>query len=949
MKKIQRLICSVLLLACAWNVCHAANSTTTVEQVSSAVTVSQDVDYVITSTTPFATAGSVNITNTDHAVVIIKSVKPSVVIKSWLQYVYINGAQAVSGTNCQVKLYDMGTIILPYASDIAPLTCYTGQNFTGTACSDYTEGHSGGYMKTLTTLMLNNQIRSFKLKRGYMVTFAVGTGGWGYSRCFIADKADLEVSELPTILDQRISSYRIFPWYNFGKKGLANNTGATIVDALNVTGCYSFGNGESRLPDAECVAHHIYEDWPSSSSCGSVTYSTHMKTNNEPRNTSDDRPQDLATILNNWQNLMRTGMRLCSPSSWDGSDYWNGTGFVKTFLDSIDARGWRCDIVDAHCYWYPTGSFNNLANYWYPNMKRPIWISEWVWGASWNSNGAFSGSATESDNASAVKTICNILNSTGCIERYFYWNSESDPSRIYKNNALTAAGEYYASMDAGIGYNSSYEFIPKETRLEPPTNFSFSFNATRKVASLNWTDPNGDLSSAITVQRKTPDSEDWEDVKSITPRDKNSSSGITYAINDTLTTLLPGIYKYRVQTQEYNGTVYYSSEGTFSISDGDTGIQFGNLELIDADATVTGAFSTAFSTRPALFTGLMTLNNSNITTAPHFSSSAITASGFDYQCDPWVYQSNNATNFSKSEEQPFMALLEGNYTYGAMDIEVGSLLLRDTTDVTFSTPFPEGVTPVVIATINRATIANQPVMHKIWDVTNTGFKACVYYEQGLGSKPVTNQRLSYLAATPGHECIDATNGIWLAAGIGETPVYGTTQRQETFTVSHTDADDNVVTDTILSESPYIFAESQTANTPVPSSLRKGTELTKTYTDEEGSQYTYTYAMRVRRFVDTSVTATGTNLKANADTIGWLLIHRTLSYNPNGTTSILTPSMTAGDTPLHVHVANRIIKVDGIDSFELYTLSGTHVVSTAVQEPGVYVVRAADKTAKVVVK
>ena len=65
-------------------------------------------------------------------------------------------------------------------------------------------------MKTLTEANLNNKIRSFKLKRGYMVTFALGVGGWGYSRCFIADMEDLEVAEMPSNMDSRVSSYRIF-------------------------------------------------------------------------------------------------------------------------------------------------------------------------------------------------------------------------------------------------------------------------------------------------------------------------------------------------------------------------------------------------------------------------------------------------------------------------------------------------------------------------------------------------------------------------------------------------------------------------------------------------------------------------------------------------------------------------------------------------------------------
>ena len=78
------------------------NSVTTVSQVSESVTLTDDVDYVITDATPFTTAGSVNIKNTEHAVLIIKSIKPSKVISSWLKtHVFINGEQAINGNNCQ--------------------------------------------------------------------------------------------------------------------------------------------------------------------------------------------------------------------------------------------------------------------------------------------------------------------------------------------------------------------------------------------------------------------------------------------------------------------------------------------------------------------------------------------------------------------------------------------------------------------------------------------------------------------------------------------------------------------------------------------------------------------------------------------------------------------------------------------------------------------------------
>ena len=184
-----------------------------------------------------------------------------------------------------------------------------------------------------------------------------------------------------------------------------------------------------------------------------------MKANNEPANSADDHPQSVADILANWENMMRTGMRLCTPSSWDGSDYWNGTGtIIKVFLDSIDARGWRCDIVDAHCYW-PEGNFSHLANYWWPNYHRPIWISEWIWGASWNGNGCWGSGVTDAQILSTTKNILNNLNSMGCVERYAYWNSESK-GHIYENGALTELGKYYAAMNTGLGYNPTYEKVP---------------------------------------------------------------------------------------------------------------------------------------------------------------------------------------------------------------------------------------------------------------------------------------------------------------------------------------------------------------------------------------------------------------------------------------------------------------------------------------------------------
>ena len=529
----------------------AANTKTTVSQVTTSVDVTADVDYVVTSKTPFGDEGVVNLVNTDHAVLILQGVKPSAAV-ALLPHVRINGEQARNNTNCQVKMYNRGCIIMPYASALKPLTVYSEQNFQGTAVSDFGLEHNGGFMNTLSAAKLNNQIRSFKLKRGYMVTFATRAGGRGYSRCYIAANADLEVATMPLALDQTISSYRIFRWYDFSKAGLANDTRKAATDATNVQGCYSFGLGEDRGMDCECIPHHIYEDWPSAAACGQVTYSPHLKTNNEPGNSADDHPQTVDQILANWENLMATGMRLCSPSSHDGS-----LNHLRAFLDSIDARGWRCDILDMHCYW-TEGSFNNLQG-WYNSYGRPIWISEWVWGASWNNNGAFASGVTEAQNATAVQSIVNKLNSWNYVERYFYWNSERDPSRIYKDGNLTQAGTWYAQQNPGLGFQGT-NHAPKLPAQKAASRFTVAYDKGTQSASLSWYDQNGEWNKDMQVQRSTDGGQTWETIAS--PAQQEVPATYTYtdpASRDG--------YRYRIYLKSLLSQDLYSSVQTCVIED----------------------------------------------------------------------------------------------------------------------------------------------------------------------------------------------------------------------------------------------------------------------------------------------------------------------------------------------------------------------------------------------
>ena len=531
----------------------AANRKVTVTKVTEPVTVEDNVDYQITGATPFEEEGLVNIEGTEHSVLILSKVKPSVAISQWLSYVQINGEAAVNNRNCQVKLYNRGCIIMPYERNFKPLTVYSEQRYEGESCNSFGTENSGGYMNTLTAAKLNNRIRSFKLKRGYMVTFSTLAKGRGYSRCFIAADKDLEVATLPPVLDMKISSYRIFKWYDTGKPQLAASGGNTdACSALNVTSTYTWGTTGDMSPDVENVPHHIYENYPSPSALGACTTSPHMKTNNEPMNTADDPKditEDISTVLANWEDLMATGMRLCSPSSWDGSDYTNGTGYIKNFIDSIDARGWRCDIIDLHCYW-PESNFGTIKN-WTNSTGRPVWISEWVWGASWNNNGAFASGVTEAQNAETLKRICPVLNSNDCIERYYYWNGERDPSKLYKNGSLTEAGQYYASINSGVGYNGKYDFVPTTPPQYAPSKFKKQVLDTGKTR-LTWYDANGEYNQLMEVQMKN-DVGQWVVLDTITQ--KEAASNYSYTIDNDDESIL-----YRVHLIDLNGKEYYTSD-----------------------------------------------------------------------------------------------------------------------------------------------------------------------------------------------------------------------------------------------------------------------------------------------------------------------------------------------------------------------------------------------------
>ena len=771
------------LCAPAWS----KNDITSVVQVSEAVTLNTDVDYHITGSEPFTSTGSIDIVNTEHAVVIMDALRPSLA-QAYLAYIKINGADAVNGSNCQLRLYNKGAILLPYASSIRPLTVYDERNFEGNSSNGFSEGSTDGYLKNIGSTW-NNKIRSFKLKRGYMVTFALGDTGDGYSRCFIAGNEDLEVPALD-LMDQRITSYRLFKWYDAGKAQIADCTDMNIVRAVRGTSVYGWniGGGTDRLPDAEYLVSRYKNEngWPSPRNVGNPEGTPHLKNDNEPLNPADEGCYSswdaaLSGTIDSWKDYMRTGRRMLTPSSWDGS---NGERLLHTLMDTCDARGWRCDVIDMHCYW-PDGSFYNLAS-WVSRHNRPIWISEWVWGASWNNNGAFAGGVTQEQNRDMVKTICERLNGWDYVERYYYWNHEQWQSKIY-DNGLTATGKYYADMEAPLAYSGSVNYIPTAPRTYRPHGVTTKFAASSMIVTLSCKLRNGELTDSVEVWRAvgTATRPKYVKIYSCTRFDLkkvpehsycSTMSEVEFKYQDQLTE--PGTYRYIIREYAQGQEALKDTDPeVVTIGGTEKGLedfQYGSVTLTPGEQ-VNLFYADGFDNEPVFIPGGITYNNTGTgSSIKGMVSNYVKSSTIDNQYKYAIYQERlwDGVTATRQEAVNFIVAEPGNGMIGDLHYEAGYAPLvegekgfTDASDITFANAVkisardhvirevkfrqPFASTPVVMVCPRTNTATVTPTLWRIWDVTPEGFKVVLTRQAGSTTTTQLNLPVCYLAIEKG--------------------------------------------------------------------------------------------------------------------------------------------------------------------------------------------------------
>lgn len=745
----------------------------TFEQLSGiSLTITGKADVHITSSTTPLVASSVNLTGVDTWLY-FDNVRPDDVVQRYKDSIFINNAVMAPGVNCRIAVYKHGTAIVPHGSSFKPLEVFLQPDFGG-ASQQYA---LQVYNRSLGTF--NNAIQSFKLKKGYLATFANILDGTGYSRCFIADNEDLLVSQLPPELNKKISFIRVFPWEWVTKKGW----GGTATDTDTIKGTWRWdwsasGNSETGI---EYVPIKEHKYWPSWSTISAKNTATHLMGYCEPDN-GENRSTVDETIAE-WPNMLKTGLRLGTPSAINVS-------WIYEFLDKCEAKRYRVDFVTIHCYWAakPASQWYSDLKKIYDRTKRPLWITEWNTGGNWTNEPWPSDSLQAlQKQLTDIKAILNVLDTASFVERYSIYNWVENKRAMIIKNVKTPAGEYYANNKSVIAFDRSKEVIPNSNVV--PTNVDMSFSSTGAKMAINWYDYNLELLKGYNVEKKINDG-NYQKVF-------EPASLVDRTYNEELQTMQNGDkYTFRVNAVGVNDELAPSTEMSVIASKGDTLLQYGNAPVSNKVTNTIFSFN-PYKVKPIVVTGSPSYEN----TIPMTQSlQTVGNQTVSFRLRPWVYVAAN--EFTNTVKVPFIILPKGEQTIGNLKLQTGTATINKTTwtNISFTNPFE--TTPVVLPTL--AGSANSiPVTVRIKDVSANGFSAILKSEQAQTGSFLP-ETINYLAVTPGSGTF---NGKKVKVGI--TPASSVGGAAETYRLNFGETVSN----------PVFLCAMQTYNDTITATLR----------------------------------------------------------------------------------------------------------------------------------
>ena len=464
---------------------------------------SDTIDIHITANDKPIQGSSVINLGSDHTWLILDNIVPSAAT-SYLKYVTIGGKKATKDSNCRIAIFLNGSAIIPLPK--TPMICQSTEGefeLKATNNSDLSKR--------------NNTMTSFTLRRGYMATVASGTKGSGYSRVYVADHADLDVT-LPEALAQRVSSVNIKPWQYLSKKGWADTGGASNGPKLRSSWFWAWSAGYSNTTDMEFVPCRQHKFWPSKSEVNNKTTSAAFSVN-EPEH-AEQHTSDKCSCggtVDAWYcttitpDFQEGGGRIGSPQPTDFS--WMYDYFTKT-----DNMAYRCDFAVTHAYWdiggrseadYATWFVNHCKEIW-TNTSRPLWITELEIGSSWGEK------VTDYDKyRKYLQVLLQKMEECDWIERYAIYTYDVWASYMfYENNpskGFTPAGEVYRDHRSTFAYHAKYTKVPVWWTPSAKTpSLVVKQNPSTGKLTFQITNPNTDFTKSLVVERLSKDGSTWE-------------------------------------------------------------------------------------------------------------------------------------------------------------------------------------------------------------------------------------------------------------------------------------------------------------------------------------------------------------------------------------------------------------------------------------------------------
>lgn len=465
------------------------------------ITVYGESDVHITDSNPLRNS-TINLTS-EVSWLFLERIQPSDFLNSengYLSSVKINGSSFDSSKD-RVAIYGSGCVVIPNGKKNMQeaITIYSGENFSGESQSYAINAYNNSLGD------FDNNVKSFKLKRGFSAALANNNDGTGFSKYFIASDEDLEVATMPDGL-VFVSFIRAFKWEWTSKKGTANLTSANPTIIYN----WSAG-GDTNSTNTEFVPIRQNGGWPSFTEINALQNVSHVLGFNEPAR-SDQANISVNDAIGQWPQMFKSGLRIGSPAPASISSTW-----LQQFIGICDSLNYRVDFIAFHAYQ------DQAESWWDWNVElaargsggsssyRPVWITEWNNGANWTNEADASKwpdysadllltTANAERQRKKMEEMLKYFETNDLVEHQFLYNWVNDARALELNGALTPAGKMFAAFNSGVGYKKVKEY-DHQWRIAPGLVYQALASDYVNV-ELSWYDHNGETGKKYIVERK---------------------------------------------------------------------------------------------------------------------------------------------------------------------------------------------------------------------------------------------------------------------------------------------------------------------------------------------------------------------------------------------------------------------------------------------------------------